>query len=275
MGRPERHQRPRPDLGGPELQNPALLPFSFRTARALPTGTLNLKTRKTTMALPTAIPKNDLAAALGRIGLTALAENPDDFLARAIKGRWSPQALLEEICQIENRERARCSLERRLQSSRIGRFRLTADFEGNWPAEIDRELIERSLTLEFVREGRNLALVGNNGLGKTMIAKNIAHTAVLPGYSVLFRSAADIASKIRFCTPRKPAGENCAPAPGPYSSALMKPSICPGTATPVTCAVRLSIAATNNVPFSLLPDPSKSGTRSSPMPPALSRFWTA
>jgi DNA replication protein DnaC len=144
------------------------------------------------MTSPTSIPTNDLVTALDRIGLTTVSENLDDLVARSIKGRWSPQALLEEICRLEECERARRSLERRLQSSRIGRFKLMADFDWNWPAEIDRDLIERSLTLDFVREGRNLVLVGNNGLGKTMIAKNIAHAAVLAGYSVLFRSAADI-----------------------------------------------------------------------------------
>ena len=36
---------------------------------------------------------------------------------------------------------------------------------------------------------RNLVLVGRNGLGKTMIAQNLCHAAVLAGYSVLFRSA--------------------------------------------------------------------------------------
>jgi DNA replication protein DnaC len=144
------------------------------------------------MTLPNPITTNDLASALDRIGLTAVSQNLDDLLARAIKARWSPHTLLEEICRLEECERARRSLERRLQSSRIGRFKLMADFDWNWPTEIDRDLIERSLTLDFVREGRNLVLVGNNGLGKTMIAKNIAHAAVLAGYSVLFRSAADI-----------------------------------------------------------------------------------
>jgi DNA replication protein DnaC len=33
-------------------------------------------------------------------------------------------------------------------------------------------------------------VTGSNGLGKTMIAQNICHAAVLAGYSVLFRSAA-------------------------------------------------------------------------------------
>jgi len=30
--------------------------------------------------------------------------------------------------------------------------------------------MERALTLDFLHEGRNLVLVGRNGLGKTMIA---------------------------------------------------------------------------------------------------------
>jgi len=144
------------------------------------------------MTSRTPIPTNDLAPALGRIGLTAISQNLDDFLARATTGRWSPHALLEELYRLEACERARRSLERRLHLSRIGRFKPMADFDWNWPTDIDRDLIERALTLDFVREGRNFILVGNNGLGKTMIAKNIAHTAVLAGHSVMFRSAPDI-----------------------------------------------------------------------------------
>jgi hypothetical protein len=49
---------------------------------------------------------------------------------------------------------------------------ITADFEWDWPKKIDRELIERALTLDFISEPRNLILLGANGLGKTMIAKN-------------------------------------------------------------------------------------------------------
>jgi len=55
--------------------------------------------------------------------------------------------------------------------------------------EIERDVIERALTLDFIKEARNLILIGQNGLGKSMIAKNICHAAVLAGHSVLFRSA--------------------------------------------------------------------------------------
>ena len=138
----------------------------------------------TTMTTP-----NNLAAQLQQIGLRALPANLDDFLARATKARWSPRLLLEQLTQEEAAERSRRSLERRLRLCGVKGFKPMADFEWNWPAKIERDVIERALTLDFLGEARNLVLVGRNGLGKTMIAQNICHAAVLAGHSVLFRPA--------------------------------------------------------------------------------------
>jgi len=121
--------------------------------------------------------------------LCALPTQLDDFLARAAKTRWSPHQILEQLVHVEIAERSRRSLERRLRVSGIKRFKPMADFEWSWPTKIERDVIERALTLDFVAEGRNLILVGRNGVGKTMIAQNLCHAAVLAGYSVLFRSA--------------------------------------------------------------------------------------
>ncbi len=140
-------------------------------------------------ALKTTTPSNSLPAQLQQIGLRALPAQLDDFLARAAKARWSPHQVLEQLAQAEITERSRRSLERRLRLSGIKRFKPMADFEWSWPTKIERDVIERALTLDFLPEGRNLVLVGRNGLGKTMIAQNICHAAVLAGYSVLFRSA--------------------------------------------------------------------------------------
>ena len=90
-------------------------------------------------------------------------------MGRAKKGRWSTRAALAEMARLEEIERSRRSLERRLGNARIGRFKPLVDFDWDWPKKIDRPLIERALTLDFVPEGRNLILLGANGLGKTMI----------------------------------------------------------------------------------------------------------
>ena len=135
---------------------------------------------------------SELAAQLKKIGFRVLPDQLEDFLRRAKKGRWSTRAALAEMARLEEIERARRSLERRLRYARVGRFKPLADFDWNWPKKIDRHLLERALTLDFIPEGRNLILLGANGLGKTMITKNIAHAAVLAGHSVLFRTASEL-----------------------------------------------------------------------------------
>ena len=48
------------------------------------------------------------------------------------------------------------------------------------------------LALGFLASGSNVILAAAQGLGKTMIAKNVAHQAVLQGHSVLCVTAADL-----------------------------------------------------------------------------------
>lgn len=144
---------------------------------------------------------NSLSDQLQKIGLRALPSELDDFLARATKARWTPVQLLEEVARAENTERARRSLERRMRLSGIKSFKPIADFDWTWPAQIERNVIERALTLDFLSEARNLVLMGGNGLGKTMIAQNLCHQAVLAGYSVAFRSAAALLDELQRQTP--------------------------------------------------------------------------
>ena len=111
---------------------------------------------------PNPNPKTDLALHLRHLGLKAAAESINDFLARATKSQWSAHMVLEELIRMERTDRDHRSLQRRLQFSRIGRFKVIADFDWNWPKKIDRDIIHRALTLDFIKEGRNLILVGAN-----------------------------------------------------------------------------------------------------------------
>lgn len=134
----------------------------------------------------------DLPSLLRSLGLGVTADGLADLVALATKKRWGPTELLEHIVAIEERDRARRGLERRLSRSRLERFKPMADFDWNWPAKIDRPLVESALRLDFIGDARNVVLVAPQGLGKTMIAQNLAHQAVLAGHSVLFISAAQL-----------------------------------------------------------------------------------
>jgi DNA replication protein DnaC len=135
---------------------------------------------------------SDLRSRLRALGLLTTATTLDDLVALATKKRWGLTEALEHIVELEERDRARRGLERRMSRSRLEKFKPMSDFEWDWPTKIDRPLIESLLMLDFVGGARNVVLVAPGGLGKTMIAQNIAHRAILAGHSVLFVSAAQL-----------------------------------------------------------------------------------
>jgi DNA replication protein DnaC len=129
--------------------------------------------------------------------------------ARARKlGLWGLLAEWSSVCNepwlttvIEYEETARDSrsLERRLQEAKLGAFKPLADFDWHWPKEIDRELIDELVSLQFIADLANVIIIGQNGVGKTMLAKNLAHHAILRGHSARFITASallnDLASQ--------------------------------------------------------------------------------
>jgi DNA replication protein DnaC len=123
---------------------------------------------------------------------------------------------LERLVALEEQERKRRSLERRIKTARIGTFKPIADFDWSWPKRIDREALDDLFSLRFVEEGINAVLLGPNGVGKTMILRNLAHQATLRGHTVRFTTASDMLADLaaqessaalsrrlrRYCQPR-------------------------------------------------------------------------
>jgi DNA replication protein DnaC len=133
-----------------------------------------------------------LAEGLKAISLAHTAAELDDLVALATKRRWNATQLLEHIVEAEQRERARHSLERRIGRSRLGHFKPLADFDWAWPKRIDRDAVEAAIRLDFLAAARNVVLIAPQGLGKTMIAQNIAHAALLAGHAALFVTASQM-----------------------------------------------------------------------------------
>ena len=107
------------------------------------------------------------------------------------------QSWVQTLITCEEAERSRRSLERRIRTSKVGRFKPIVDFdcrgrpmrEPEGPDKIDRPLIEELMQLGFIGDVTNIILAGPNGVGKSTIAQNIAHQALLRGHTVLCASA--------------------------------------------------------------------------------------
>lgn len=128
-------------------------------------------------------PEEPMEARLRRLGLFGILARYDEIRDE----QW-----ISRILDLEEEERGRRSLERRLRNSRLGRFKLMADYDWSWLKKIDKSTIEELFRLDFIPEATNGILLGPNGVGKTMIAKNLGYQSVLRGYKVLYVTLSEL-----------------------------------------------------------------------------------
>lgn len=120
--------------------------------------------------------------------------------ARALKlhgllAHWDEVARepwIENVLQWEETERSRRGLERRMRQARLGAFKPLEDFDWTWPKKIDRLQIEELFELQWLHNATNVVLVGPNGVGKTLLAKNLTHQAILAGATARCLTASEL-----------------------------------------------------------------------------------
>jgi len=112
------------------------------------------------------------------------------LLARIDQIREEPW--LQKVLEIEDDEKTRRSLAHRVHIAGIGPFKPVADFDWKWPRKVEREQVEELFSLDFISEGANVVMLGPNGVGKTMMLRNLAHRALHDGRTVIARSASDL-----------------------------------------------------------------------------------
>ncbi len=132
--------------------------------------------------------------------------DPEDLKARlqalgfhGLVRAWSQicnEAWVEKVVAIEEADKPRRGLERRLKNAQIGAFKPLSDFDWRWPKKLDRQAVEELQSLAFVTEGTNVILLGPNGVGKTMFLKNLAYQAAVKGHSVRFVTASDMLAEL-------------------------------------------------------------------------------
>ena len=149
-------------------------------------------TESTPIATPTTIPGHaELRAQATELRLHGLLAHWDELM-----GQPETEQRVRQWLGWESVERANRSLERRLREAHLGRFKPLADFDWGWPKACDRGAIEELMSLQFMTDASSIVLFGNNGVGKTMVALNIAHQAVLQGHTALCTTAGLMLSEL-------------------------------------------------------------------------------
>jgi DNA replication protein DnaC len=129
----------------------------------------------------------ELSEKLDRIGLKISEDVLRPLLDHATKKKLSHVQFLEQLVELEGRERETRNLARRTRGATLGSFKTLDRFDWNHPRTIDRNLYEQlHESLDFIARGENVLLRGQAGVGKTTLAQNLGHRALQRGYSVRF-----------------------------------------------------------------------------------------
>ena len=126
----------------------------------------------------------------------------DDLRRRAnrmrlygILSRWDElctEPWVAALIELEETERVRRSHQYRIDNAKIGEFKPLVDFDWKHPTKVDRKQIESLFDLAFLDACENVIIVGPNGLGKSMIAQNLAYHALVRGHPVRWVSTSEM-----------------------------------------------------------------------------------
>lgn len=129
---------------------------------------------------------DDVIERFRKIGIRAEASALNALLAHATKSRISAAEFADQLITLELRARDDRNLARRMAEATLGAVVPLDRFDWNHPRSIERDKYEHLLHLEFLDRGENVLFRGQSGVGKTMLAQNLALRAVEKGHSVRF-----------------------------------------------------------------------------------------
>lgn len=113
-------------------------------------------------------------------------------LQEAAGNSLSHQQFLELILQDEVILRDQRQIKRRTKAASFRPLHTLDEFDFNFN-KVDRQLVYQLATCQFVREGRDLLLLGPPGVGKSHLAQAIGQQVIRQGLLVLYRSIFDLA----------------------------------------------------------------------------------
>ena len=152
---------------------------------------------RNTRRAPASNPTDELIQLAVDLDLTTLAQNLPALLEDAENDSPSFTDFGLKMFRAELTARKTRRLERSLKRSHLGLVEEGLEgYDFSARPKLDARVVKELLGCRFVAEHRNILCLGRAGLGKTRVAKAIAHAACLADYSVLCVLAADMIEEL-------------------------------------------------------------------------------
>lgn len=134
--------------------------------------------------------------------INTIAENYEEL---AKEGKGNPEYLLE-LLRLQMDEKNRAAIEKRIKAAKFPYRKYLEDLELDCVPDGLKAKLPELMTLDFVKEGRNVLLIGNPGTGKTHTAIGLGIRACEAGYKVLATTIPYLVTELKECTSQKKLG---------------------------------------------------------------------
>ena len=135
---------------------------------------------------------------LTALKLDFMAKELDGALTDAASKNLSHSDMLDRLVDLELDGRQQRSIQRRFRLSKLNSQYDIADFDFDHDKsrrQVKAKIL-RLLDLDFIRQGTNVVIIGNPGVGKTMLARIIAWKACQANIRVLFTPAMNMLNQL-------------------------------------------------------------------------------
>ncbi len=140
---------------------------------------------------------NNLKAQARSLRLSGLILSLEVRLQEAISNRLPHEQFLELLLQDEMDVRAGRKIQRSTQQAAFRDCRRLADFDFSFNPDIPRARISQLATCQWIRDARDVLLIGPPGVGKSHLAQALGLEAIRAGLSVYYRSIFDLVRDLR------------------------------------------------------------------------------
>jgi len=138
-----------------------------------------------------------LKEACRKLRLSGLATCLDPRLQEATANQLPHAQFLELLLQDELNIRAQRQLERRKKAAGFRDLKPLEDFDWSFNPSIKRSQIFDLATAQFIRQHRDILLLGPPGVGKSCLAQALGHAALRAGFLVLYCSVFDLVRELQ------------------------------------------------------------------------------
>jgi DNA replication protein DnaC len=127
------------------------------------------------------------------LGLKLLAEEYQQVIDRANENTIGYYEFISDIVRAEAMSKQQRRIEYLVNNSRLPQpLKMLADFDFDFQPNLKRKLIMDLASLGFIEKSESILLIGDNGTGKSHIARSLALLACQGGYKTYYTTCSEL-----------------------------------------------------------------------------------